>query len=198
MTDVADQWNRLTTWFGAHAPSTLVAINPPSSDEDAIRVESSTGREWSTELREWFALHNGGDHGPAFAHILPGYRLLSLAEVEQEWSSLTRVFAARTSALGGDQLLADAAGTVSYTFLPAYIPFASNDSDCLVIDTRGGNASGCVIEFIGEDTDQGRQWASITDMLSAVADALETESACENWVPYVNNGSLDWDYPRFT
>ncbi|OZC73649.1 hypothetical protein CH251_14045 [Rhodococcus sp. 06-462-5] len=122
---------------------------------------------------------------------------MTVAELVQEWTSLCRIWAPTTAAVGGDDLLAAPAGSTAFTFLESYIPIAANDSgDCVVIDTRSGDEMGCVVEFIGEDTDQGlMRWPSLADMIEDVADALDSNNPCRGWVPAVENGYLAWDLP---
>lgn len=197
MHQLSDEWARIISWCQERAPVTAASLNPPAQAEKVARAESATGRQWPSDLRTWFLLHNGSDQGRAFPQVIPGYRPVNLAELEQEWTSLCRIWAPTTAAVGGDDLLAAPAGTTAFTFLESYIPIAANDSsEYVVIDTRSGDEMGCVVEFIGEDTDQGSMcWPSLAAMIKDVADALDSDNPCRGWVPIVVNGYLDWDFP---
>ena len=90
------------------------------------------------------------------------------------------------------------AGTTAAPYLPSFIPIASDNTRCrLVVDTRDGDAAGCVAGFASDDVvDEGTmRWPSIGAMLHDVADYLETSGPCKGWVPVVEGGELYWDFP---
>ena len=108
-------------------------------------VEAATGRRGPIELRAWFGLHNGTSEEKPFAQTLPPFEPLSLERVSSMWTSMTTTWADTTGELGGTALLDEPAGTMSFTYLSAYIPIAENDQgDLLVVDTRAGEQHGCV------------------------------------------------------
>ena len=201
MTQLADQWARLLSWCDAYAPVTAAGLNPPADLRIVRDAESATGRTWTPELREWFALHNGSDQGRAFPQILPGQRPMTVTELVVDWRSLVGIWADSTTALEeieGRQLMADPAGTTAFTYLPSFIPIASDNTRCrLVVDTRDGDAAGCVAGFASDDVvDEGTmRWPSIGAMLHDLADSLETSGPCKGWVPVVEGGELYWDFP---
>lgn len=201
MTRLADQWARLLSWCDANAPVTAAGLNPPAEPQTVRDAEIATGTTWTPELREWFALHNGSDHGRAFPQVLPGYRPMTLAELVRDWRSLVGIWAGPTTEMEkieGRRLLADPAGTTAFTYVSSYIPIAADSTRCrLVVDTRDGDDAGCVVGFASDDgVDEGTmRWPSIGAMLQDVADSLETNRPCKGWVPYVEDSELYWDFP---
>ncbi|OZC73647.1 hypothetical protein CH251_14035 [Rhodococcus sp. 06-462-5] len=201
MTQLADQWARLLLWCDANAPVTAAGLNPPAEPRIARDAESATGRTWTPELREWFALHNGSDQGKVFPQVLAGHRPMIVAELVVDRRSLVGIWAETTTALEeieGRQLMADPAGTTAFTYLPSFIPIATDNTRCrLVVDTRDGDAAGRVVGFASDDVvDEGTmRWPSIGAMLHDVADSLETSHPCKGWVPFVEDGELYWDFP---
>ncbi|MDO1486954.1 Uncharacterised protein [Rhodococcus rhodochrous] len=188
-------WQRLYDWCVKEAPVTASAISPPAEVSVLVTAETATGRQWPTELRTWFGLHNGTNEGKPFAQILPSFEPLSLDRVSSAWTSMTTTWADMTQDLGGSALLDEPAGTISFTYLPAYIPIAQNDQgDLLVVDTRAGEESGCVRDFAGEDADQSMMmWSSIDALIDEVASAVQHSEPCFGWMPVVNDGTLDWE-----
>ncbi|KLL95304.1 hypothetical protein NJ76_27955 [Rhodococcus sp. IITR03] len=137
-------WQRLYDWCVRQAPVTAAAMSSPAEVSLLDTVESATGRRWPTELRAWFGLHNGASEGKPFAQVLPSFEPLSLERGLSVWASMTTTWADMTDELGGTALLDEPAGTMSFTYLTAYIPIAENDQgDLLVVDTRAGEQHGC-------------------------------------------------------
>ncbi|WP_138845898.1 SMI1/KNR4 family protein [Rhodococcus pyridinivorans] len=190
-------WQRLYDWCVRQAPATAAAMSSPAEVSLLDTVESATGRRWPTELRAWFGLHNGTSEGKPFAQVLPSFEPLSLERVSSVWTSMTATWADMTDELGGTALLDEPAGTMSFTYLSAYIPIAENDQgDLLVVDTRAGEQHGCVRDFAGEDADQSMMvWSSIEALVGDVASAVERSEPCFGWLPVVKNGALDWELP---
>ena len=194
---VEANWRRLHNWCLREAPGTAAAIDAPADGALLDEVETATGRQWSAELRAWFGLHNGSQEGKPVAQVLPSYQPLPLERVAAGWTMMTNIWADMTAELGGEALLDEPAGTVAFTYLPAFIPIAENgQGDYLVVDTRLGDAGGCVREFAKEDADQGRMnWPTIDALLDDVASVLERNQPCRGWIPVVQSGVLDWDLP---
>ena len=190
-------WQRLYDWGVRQAPATAAAMSSPAEVSLLDTVESATGRRWPTELRAWFGLHNGTSEGKPFAQVLPSFEPLSLERVSSVWASMATTWADMTDELGGTALLDEPAGTMSFTYLSAYIPIAENDQgDLLVVDTRAGEQHGCVRNFAGEDADQSMMvWSSIEALVGDVASAVERSEPCFGWLPVVKNGALDWELP---
>jgi len=96
-----------------------------------------------------------------------------------------------------DRLMAEPAGATASRFLPAFVPFAEDQSgDDLFVDTRSGPQHGCVTEYLKGDADShGPLWPSVTAMLAAVAHALDTDGRVGYWRPIVESGQLHWDVP---
>lgn len=200
MHELLEQWTRLTEWLHIHAPVTVAGLNPPAAPSRVKAAEHATGQRWAPELHAWFGLHNGSDQGRAFPQIFPGFRPITLAELEVDWRSLVSIWsdtAAEFEQREGRRPNSQPAGSTAFTYLPSFIPIAADDTrERLFVDTRPGSDTGCVIEFSGEGTDDGTsRWPSIASMLRESTDALQAGTACRGWVPYNEEGQLYWDYP---
>lgn len=200
MRDLLEQWARLTGWLRIHAPVTVAGINPPAEPSRVSAAEDATGQRWTPELRVWFGLHNGSNQGHAFPQIMPGFRPVTLTELECDWGSLVSIWADTTEEfeqMDDMRPKSQPAGTTAFTYLPSYIPIAAdNTRERLVVDTRPGPDTGCVVEFSGDGTDDGTsRWPSIAGMLREAIDSLEGCKPCRGWVPYIEEGQLYWDFP---
>jgi cell wall assembly regulator SMI1 len=193
---IESNWQRVLTWCAQHAPVTATRLLPPA-DPHAVRdAETATGRVWPEQLRQWFALHDGSHQDRPVAQVLPGFIPCSVSETAATHTRMVKLWQEDTDEFGGAEALeAEQAGKTSYTYLPAYIPIAHDgSSDYLVVDTRPGPLSGCVLAFAAENTDQeGPKWASLEEMLEETADALENDGSAAGWTPIAEDGELDWD-----
>lgn len=191
---VEANWARIIRWCEQHAPATAAKLLPPAKPEDIRAAETSTGRVWSEQLRQWFTLHDGSQPGdPLF--LLPRFAPISAAAAVDVHGRMTELWQGMTDDLGGSaMLMAAPAGEEAGTYLPAYVPIGEDGAgDYLVIDTRSGDRQGCVVDFFGEGVET-LQWASIEVMLDSTATALEQGTDCEGWVPVVEHGLLRWDF----
>ncbi|WP_187774206.1 SMI1/KNR4 family protein [Lolliginicoccus suaedae] len=186
-------WQRVLTWCAHHAPVTASRIRPPADPQEVRDAETATGRPWPEQLRQWFALHDGSPQDRPVAQVLPGFIPCSASEAATTNAEMVEIWQENTDELGGAEALE--AGQTSYTYLPAYIPIAHDGGrGYLLVDTRPGPLSGCVLEFTGEDADQfGPQWRSIDEMLGEIADALEHGGNVAEWTPRAGGGELDWE-----
>lgn len=199
MHDLLEQWARLTEWLQSHAPVTVEGLNPPEKPSRVHEAEKATGERWTPELHAWFGLHNGSDQGHAFPQIVPGFRPVSLAELEVDWRSMVSIWADTTEEFEQMEDMrpkSQPAGTTAFTYLPSFIPIAADDTrERLIVDTRPGPDTGCVVAFSGDGTDEGTsRWPSIASMLQETTDSLESGAPCRGWVPYIEAGQLYWDY----
>ncbi|MGC4792206.1 hypothetical protein ACLQ22_30830 [Micromonospora sp. DT178] len=79
------------------------------------------------------------------------------------------------------------AGTVCETWLPAWLPVATNHGGGnLFVDLRGGPKNGCVMEFYRAG-DALAQWKDVAEMLDDIADRLEEDEA-----EIDDLGRIDW------
>nr|WP_271212784.1 SMI1/KNR4 family protein [Rhodococcus wratislaviensis]GLK39490.1 hypothetical protein GCM10017611_63610 [Rhodococcus wratislaviensis] len=188
-------WGRIIRWCEQHAPTTASRVLPPSGQRAVHAAEAATGQIWPEQLHEWFALHDGGFDSQPESIVLPSNEPISVALAVRTHDELVELWQDNTDDLGGTEaLMALSAGTETETFLPAFIPIGSDGAgDHLAVDTRGGDRSGCVVEFCKEGGATIR-WDSIADMLDCTATALEQGVNCEGWVPAIEDGLLRWDY----
>ncbi|GGO00046.1 hypothetical protein GCM10011610_68610 [Nocardia rhizosphaerihabitans] len=127
--------------------------------------------------------------------MVPGFVPLPIDRVASWWESMTRTWASWSEEFG--YLAAEPAGTTTFHYISAYIPFAENGSgELLFLDTRHGRHHGGVGHFAGDAADQCvRLWPSLRSALDDVVSSLEGQRPCRGWIPIVEDGVLDWDLP---
>ena len=121
---------------------------------------------------------------------------LGVDDIVATWRSLTGM-STETDELA--RCGAEPAGTKSFVYLAAWIPFASDfGGNHLFIDTRPGPRSGCISEW---NRDEGSLrpplWASLDVLVEQVATSLRKKrwrgADGEDFVPRVQDGRLHWD-----
>ena len=193
---VESNWSRIIRWCERYAPTTATRLRPPAGTPTVQAAQAATGRIWPAQLHEWFALHDGGFGSRPEPIVLPSNAPISVAHTVKTHRDMVELWQDYADDLGGtDALMAEPAGTETETYLPVFIPIGDTGrGDYLAVDTRGGDRSGCVIEFFNEGGATLR-WDSIEAMLDCTASALEQGTNCQGWVPVIEDGLLRWDLP---
>ncbi|MDI9918370.1 SMI1/KNR4 family protein [Rhodococcus sp. IEGM 1379] len=201
--NLEEQWNRLTAWCTEYAPLTATSIRPGASLDEIRVVENSLDIAWPGELVEFYQLQNGQSSwnpGSDFfaGTIFPSKEILSLPDILQLRETMLEAWKTLEISPDFDTLASNApqAGTVSYTFHPLYIPFASLDDVHYVVDCRPGPQHGCVIEYAHESVDEGGvEFESVASLLAALADSLYAGTKFGFWKASVEEGLIDWSIP---
>lgn len=91
---------------------------------------------------------------------------------------------------------AEPAATFAFTFARSFVPLADNGAGCfLFVDCRGGEQSGCVMEWDRDElASREPRWGSVGEMLAAIATSVETGQPCDMWRPKVIDGELEWEF----
>ena len=189
---VTEQWTRIAHWLRTNLTSVPIA---GADRAQIIQAIEATGVEWPGELTAFFEQINGFPHED-WAALLPAHELFGLERLVEERQMELDIWGELDEEMGGAPAGGRSAGETAFTYLPEFIPFAGLDGNLLFIDTRPGDLHGCVTEFDKVDTDAaGPRWASLTAMLSDLADSLETGAAFGGgWTPAVTDGKLSWQY----
>ncbi|WP_024794174.1 SMI1/KNR4 family protein [Tomitella biformata] len=196
---LTDAWLAYMEVLRDRAPVTAAALRPPrplADREDAERA--TTG--WTSELREFFALHDGqpdrDDHGSLLGTMLPDLRLLSIDEMVAQ-----HIFSRENLHLAQDlrpdwpaTVEAQVAGDEAAMFLDAYVPFAEDGAgDFRYVDTRRGEHRGCVRYFAADGADDGGPiFASLADYIDSVRRSVESGAEHSYLTPTLNDGALIW------
>ncbi|MEN0138126.1 MAG: SMI1/KNR4 family protein [Rhodococcus sp. (in: high G+C Gram-positive bacteria)] len=189
---VTEQWTRIAHWLRTNLTSSPIA----GADRAQItRAVDTTGVEWPDELTAFFEQVNGFPHENWVA-LMPAHELFDLDRLVEERQMELDIWGELDEEMGGAPVRGNSAGTTAFTYLPEFLPFAGLDGNLLFIDTRPGDLYGCITEFDNVDTDTaGPRWASLTAMLSDLADSLETGAAFGGgWKRAVTDGNLNWQY----
>jgi cell wall assembly regulator SMI1 len=164
---VAESWKLIKKWLKENAPDwkALQKGAAPKKIEDA---EQRLGRRLPEELRESYALHNGG--GEIFPNLMDiSFYLLPLSEVVQDWESQKQLLE------GGDfdhSPAQSAKGICKEWWNIGWIPFASNgggDLFCIDLVPASGGAVGQVISHNHETGEHQLLAASLRSWLHELA-----------------------------
>ncbi|MFF4879500.1 SMI1/KNR4 family protein [Micromonospora sp. NPDC000668] len=187
---------RIDEWLQQHAPRTRAALRPPASEPDLAAAQEAVGQPLPPDLRAWWLYADGAHFGPQADGgrlIPPGfvpYPIVEALKSRRLWMDVARQIAPV------DQLEAfvnsensRSAGTRCETWLPAWLPVATNHGGGnLFVDLRGGPKNGCVMEF-HRDTGALAEpvWADVAAMFYDIADRLT-----ENEAQLDNAGRIFW------
>lgn len=190
---LADSWGRVTTWLAAHAPRTHAVLGEPATAGQIDDAARELGLTFPDELVEWWRCV-GSVRDFAAGRVLPdcvpydvpgmltSHRLW--AEVAEEiWDPRDRVRAA-----------AEPAGTMCLPFLTEWVPTGYDGAgDDQFVDLRHGAERGCVMWYShSHGALWERDWPSLTDMVTEIADGLERGTRVAYWTPIVLDGCLTW------
>ncbi|WP_246380644.1 SMI1/KNR4 family protein [Micromonospora jinlongensis] len=188
--------DRIDAWLQQHAPRARAALRPPASEADLVAAQEAVGQPLPPDLRAWW-LYADGTHSGLQADggwlIPPGfapYPINEALESRRLWMDVARKVAPLDR---WDDFVnsenSRLAATVCETWLPAWLPVATNHGGGnLFVDLRGGPRHGCVMEF-HRDTGALAQppWADVADMLDDIAERLE-----EGEAELDDSGRIDW------
>ncbi|MGC3861231.1 SMI1/KNR4 family protein [Micromonospora chersina] len=187
---------RIDTWLQQHAPRARATLRPPASEADLSAAQEEIGQPLPPDLRAWWSYADGSHSGLEVDGgwlIPPGFVPYPIAEALQSrrlWMEVARKVAPLDKWDDFVNLENNRpAGTVCETWLPAWLPVATNHGGGnLFVDLRGGPQKGCVMEFY-RDTGALAQlpWADVADMLDDIADRLEDDEAEVD-----DLGRIDW------
>lgn len=171
---VEESWRRIADWTARHAPSTAAAIRPSAGKAEIDRTRDAVGRPLPADLLDWWRLMDGiadADYR-VWSPIPPFYRPLPVAEVREQFASLSRF--ADESCCGAAGAHAAVAGEPTFGFCTATVPICRDSGgDVLVVDLRDGDRRGCIMEWLAEDGYVPTAWAGTGPMLADVADRLD-------------------------
>jgi cell wall assembly regulator SMI1 len=191
-------WVDIVRWCRSNAPATAAAIRPPADGATRRRAVAATSGRWPDDLWRWYQLADGTERTPD-GYLLPSYCPMPLYAVMSHWVMWVDI-GRDLRAWAGDpgdavaRLQTEPAATAAGMFLPSFVPIAEDQSGSdLIVDTRHGEAHGCVTEYDKTDADNsGPRWPSVTAMLTDVAEALHATSPIGYWQPEVEDGRLNW------
>ncbi|WP_433664130.1 SMI1/KNR4 family protein [Nocardia sp. CA-128927] len=190
---VSRQLDRITTWTQTHLGR--VAFLPAADAAAITAAQQHSGNRWPQDMLDLFAHANGSE-----LPILPDHDLLSMDrsnDIRKLWLDIMVDLRERHPEMAADfdqeALGAMPAGTPAGIFLPQFVPIADRDGATLVVDTRPGDRTGCIIEYTAEGSDdEGPLWISLAAMLTNLADSYEAGTEFLRYRPSVVAGELTW------
>jgi cell wall assembly regulator SMI1 len=75
-------WERIEKWLEENYPKGLQLLNSGATDEQIVKAEKCFGIQFSSEFKEFYKIHNGGQWELA---LIDGSELLSLEEMQSQW-----------------------------------------------------------------------------------------------------------------
>jgi cell wall assembly regulator SMI1 len=164
---VAESWKLIKKWLKENAPG-WKALQRGAAATKIADAEEQLGLRFPEELRESYALHNGG--GQIFPNLLDiSFYLMPLAEVVQDWKSQKQLLE------GGDfdhGRARSARGIRKEWWNTGWVPFASNgggDLFCIDLAPAPGGAVGQVISHNHETGEHGLLAPSLRSWLHELA-----------------------------
>ncbi|WP_433320361.1 SMI1/KNR4 family protein [Micromonospora chersina] len=178
---------RIDMWLQEHAPRARAALRPPASERDLAAAQEAVGQPLPLDLRAWWLYGDGAHCGPYVGDsgwlIPPGFVPYSIAEALKSrrlWMDVAREIGPpeQLEAFVGSEN-SRPAGTVCHSWLPAWIPVATNHAGGnLFVDLRGGPKYGCVMKFYRDAGALAEPaWADVAAMLYDIADRLTENEA---------------------
>jgi cell wall assembly regulator SMI1 len=165
---VEESWTRIVDWLTRSAPATAAQIAPPPPPDEVRQAAKVVGRELPDDLACWWQVTG---FAPDSVHpLLPWLHVpLTIADALE-----ARRFWLDLHVRMGETIVSGEAGEPSRSFQSAFVPIAADRSgQYLFVDLRDGPLRGCVAQWDHERSfDDAIRWASVTDMLSDIADAL--------------------------
>ena len=206
---VTEEWNRLMATLAERGSADALTFLPPAAAEEVTQAESATAVVWPDQLKEFYSLHNGQDPDAQrfYGELLPAVWFFRVDYVVEEYAQLVEQGQSELedNATIAEQNVGSAAGSLSWAYLPQYIPLAGSDGEYCVLDTRPGEQSGCIRRWSTEVGDHPPIFASIADMLAAVRHSITTNTVLEDlWIPTFlddpdypqDQGALNWIIPE--
>jgi cell wall assembly regulator SMI1 len=184
-------WTRIERWLGRYAPDVHAALCPPASRAALDGVARTSGTELPADLTAWWRRAHGLVRSPATGSLFPDrYHPLPLDDSLEHRANLLDAVRQTcppelTEQLGVflDRCALDPAGTLyphaaTLVWLPAWLPVAHDaGGGGLFADLRPGAGNGCLIRYTRHGPAIGPDWPGLAQLLTHVADALETAAA---------------------
>jgi cell wall assembly regulator SMI1 len=147
--DIAEAWQRIGAWLRGNAPDISASLRPGASETDVKETEGSLSCALPASMASSYLIHDGmrGGVGP----LIAGWRLLSLAEVVQEWQKWKQLSDEGVF----EEMESDAAAQIrSDWWNVGWIPVGSNGSGdfaCVDLDPPPTGAHGQIISLYHAD-----------------------------------------------
>ncbi|UGY93043.1 SMI1/KNR4 family protein [Streptomyces gobiensis] len=188
-TDLTESWERIEAWLAAHAPASHASLPAPAGPEEIQRAQQQTGIVFPGELTTLLLRRNGaGDMG---TEVIPGYELLPAASIAdtytmhlkfrgRESESSPEPADAESDTRYADDIARAEAGRSCFHQHRVYLPVATNGcGGYMVLNYVPGVTQGRLGQFSTEDGGTSFEptptWKSLTALLEAVADGLESD-----------------------
>jgi cell wall assembly regulator SMI1 len=206
---VDDVWHHIVGWLTAYAPGTAAQVRGPAAPEAIDAVEQDVGVTLPADLRAWWQLTDGFPPG-VLDPLIPWIHVpLSVENAREQRRRLADPWAH----MEPDSDVHDLeAGTFTGRFQLTLVPISEDHCGQVnFVDLRAGRLHGCIGEW---DHEEGflrpPTWMSVTDMLTDVANALDSggpamvefaerlwpagsASDPRAWAHVDGNGELEWN-----
>lgn len=167
-------WTRLENWCRQYHPRLLEVLNPGATPEEIAAVEEAIGQRLPVDVRESFAIHNGGDR------FVFGQDLRSTTELISEWQLWRGLEDMNEEIRYCMSSFPALAIQLDYSN-PGWVPLANTNSDYLGVDLAPGPAGsvGQVINFGRDEENKFVLASGWAEFLADYATFLESGAVAE-------------------
>jgi cell wall assembly regulator SMI1 len=184
---IPESWSRITAWFSSNAPAVIADLNPPASDEDLARIETTLGVTLPDDFKALYRIHDG-QRQDAFG-VFFGLFFLSLTRLQQRWDTWRELLEADPDLAAGQDVPRSSTpvGTIKLRYISTgWIPFSENGLSAhlgLDFDPDVNGSVGQIINFgrydqkkvvIAQDFSSFLEWVA-TDLERGKARMYEAE-----------------------
>jgi cell wall assembly regulator SMI1 len=151
-----DYWTKIENWIKLNHPVMIETLKNAASEKDFEKIESFLGNELPMAFKEFYSIHNG----QVWTHLtlFDGDRLLSLAEILEEWNTWNAVMPEidinTRNQFGQPATSLPDAGIKADWWNSSWIPFTSNgcgDSFCIDLSPTSEGTNGQIIRMWHDD-----------------------------------------------
>ncbi|WP_328712797.1 SMI1/KNR4 family protein [Nocardia salmonicida] len=185
-------WDRFLALLATYSSATRAALRPAATSDEIARLEADLGFALHPDLRALLERHNGvvetqyGGFVERTGAFLPmGYQLLDISKIASDHRFFVKEGVLNREFWPEEHL---------WGHMHQWAPIArSIDAGVLFIDHRPGPTYGHVYEAgIGSGATDGTLWgSSLTEFVTALADALDTRSTFRSdYFPEVRRSDL--------
>lgn len=173
-----DSWKKIEDWMTLNHPTMIETLNIPASQYELEEIESFLGQVLPKYFKEFYSIHNG----QTWTHLklFNGDRLLSLAEIVEEWKNWNYVLpiinADTQEQFGEPATSSPELGIKNNWWNPSWIPITSNgsgDNYCIDLDPTFEGTKGQIIRMWHDDPSRELIASSFAEWISNYIKDLE-------------------------
>ena len=84
-------WSKIEWHLKNHAPRVIETLNPPASNEEISKLETTVGKILPASVKEYLLIHNGQNDPSRLETLCEEGTLLSVGEIINTWEMLNKI-----------------------------------------------------------------------------------------------------------